>query len=83
MASQKTRQFTELAVEIATNHGTATAFCGAAELDKSRLSRLLNGQMRRIDPELVAKIESATKRRVGMPEFQAYFKRLTRKSAGT
>jgi len=79
MASQKARQFDELKVWLATKDESLRAFGRRARIDKSVLSRLVNGKLRRWDPQLVEKVSSATDGAVSLAAFSDFAQRLTPK----
>lgn len=61
---------------MATAKESLRAFALRSKIDKSVLSRLVNGKLRRWDPEVVAKVSTATEKAVGLSEFGAFATRL-------
>lgn len=76
MPSPNQRQFTELTGWLASRPESLRAFGLRAAVDKSVLSKLINGKMRRWDPALIARITVATDGRVTFAEFVAFGTRL-------
>jgi hypothetical protein len=78
MASHSVRRFTELEAWLQENgNESGRAFALRAGLSKSKLNRLLNGDVTQFDFELIRKVETATKGAIGHDAFAAFGKRLT------
>ena len=77
MASLPERQFTNLVNEIAAQGLSLRGFALKHGIDKSWLSRLINGQVReKLDMTLVRKLAKATDNRIGRTQVAAYLDRL-------
>lgn len=76
MPSHNERQFTELMTDMADQRLGLRAFALKAGIDKQTLSRLINGQTKRVDREIIGKISVATNGRVGNAEVIAFLDRL-------
>jgi hypothetical protein len=70
------RHFAELTDYLARNNESLRAFSLRAGIDKSCLSRLVNGKTRRFDPDLADKLFDKTLGEVGAAELAAFLKRL-------
>lgn len=88
MSSQKVRQsvtlprFGELQEWLAGDEKAGRApesqraFALRSGIEKQKLTRLLTGQMKRFDLELIAKVAKATGGEIGAEQFEAYRQRL-------
>lgn len=79
MPSQPEIQFTALTDWMAE---TGTTFRGLSDIsgvDKMTLNRLAKGTIKQFNPDLIARVSKATKKKVGEPQFVAFFGEMSRK----